>query len=120
MTLPAPQRSDILRFSAKVIHVPPPRGSGLILPCWIWTGAKSRGAGNKDWYGSFWFSGKVIRAHRFSAFAFLGRLVARGNQWDHLCERSLCTCPWHLEEVSGSINSHRRWYGRGLDLHPDP
>lgn len=40
--------------------------------CLLFNGAKSRGKGNKAWYGSFWTCGKSVRAHKFFAVAILG------------------------------------------------
>ena len=38
--------ADIARFMVNVDKLP--------CGCWFWQGGRSRGAGNKKWYGSFW------------------------------------------------------------------
>ena len=35
--------------------------------CWYWMGARSRGKGNRKWYGTFRHNGECIRAHRFAS-----------------------------------------------------
>lgn len=62
MTVPLRyDQSDITRFLSFVDVLP--------CGCWFWTGGRSRGRGNKKWYGSFWVKGRTVRAHRFSAVA---------------------------------------------------
>jgi hypothetical protein len=73
--------------------------------CWFWTGARSRGKGNKKWYGTFWFRGKSIRAHRFSADHIGGhRPLTPGHHRSHTCDFSLCVCPDHLKHKSYIMN----------------
>lgn len=76
--------------------------------CWFWTGGRSRGRGRK-WYGSFWFRGKTIRAHRF-ACDFLGQFepMPAGQHRDHTCVFSMCVNPEHLEVVSPKVNQERK------------
>lgn len=82
-----------------------------VLPngCHFWTGARSRGKGNKKWYGSFWYRGKTIRAHRFAADA-IGKLgpLPPGHHRDHTCCFSLCVNPEHLEHVTHEVNQQRK------------
>ena len=65
--------------------------------CRIWCGAKSRGQGNSQWYGSFWLpgyngkKGKSVRAHKFAAVAILGLRPGPGEHLDHACKTTLCT-----------------------------
>jgi hypothetical protein len=72
---------DILRFLGKVQRV----GS-----CLLWAGARSRGHGNSQWYGSFWSHGKTVRAHKFSGVAILGLRPGDGEDIDHRCHHSDC------------------------------
>lgn len=83
--------------------------------CWFWTGGRSRGKGNKKWYGSFWFRGKTIRAHRFSA-DYIGKFepLPKGKHRDHLCVFSMCVNPEHLEHTTSSENQERKVERRGL------
>lgn len=76
--------------------------------CWEWTGAKSRGAGNVKWYGSFRFNGKVIRAHRFSAEVIAGKICPEGYHRDHTCNFSLCVNYEHIEIVTHEENERRK------------
>jgi hypothetical protein len=77
--------------------------------CWFWTGGRSRGKGNKKWYGSFWFRGKTIRAHRFSC-DYLGKFepLPPGQHRDHTCVFSLCVNFDHLEKVTPKENNDRK------------
>jgi len=50
--------ADIKRFMSKVDKLP----NG----CWFWTGGRSRGKGNRKWYGSFHLGKRTVRAHRFA------------------------------------------------------
>jgi len=77
--------------------------------CWFWTGGRSRGKGNKKWYGSFWFRGKTIRAHRFAA-DHIGKFepLPKGKHRDHLCVFSMCVNPEHLEHTSSAENQERK------------
>lgn len=59
--------------------------------CRMWRGAKSRGQGNSQWYGSFHTQGKTVRAHKFAAVAILGLRPQRGQHVDHACDDTLCT-----------------------------
>ena len=82
-----------------------------ILPngCWFWGGARSRGAGNKKWYGSFKLGNKTIRAHRFSCEA-LGGLgpLPPGYHRDHKCVFSLCVNPSHLQYLTHAENEQAK------------
>lgn len=63
---------------------------GRASPCQQWRGAKSRGQGNSQWYGSFYTKGKTVRAHKFSAVAILGLRPLPGHELDHDCFDTLC------------------------------
>jgi HNH endonuclease len=88
--------------------------------CWIWTGGRSRGKGNKKWYGSFWAEGKTWRAHIWSA-RFLGglRALKRGEHYDHTCNNSLCVNYHHLEIVTNQENTRRKVERRNEHLCRD-
>jgi len=66
--------------------------------CWEWKGGLQ---GPR--YGSFWFNGKQIRAHRFAYELFKGE-IPNGLQIDHLCRNRACVNPEHLEIVSCKEN----------------
>lgn len=103
---------DIERFMTFVVKLP----GVLILPdgtrtsaCWPWMGARSRGRGNKQWYGSFRVGKRVVRAHRFSCEAIKGLPCPPGCDRDHLCNFTLCVNPEHIEVVLKQINQERRF-----------
>lgn len=84
--------------------------------CWLWTGAMQ---GND--YGSFWLLGHLRNAHRVSLTWADGSALDRPEQADHLCRRSSCVRPTHLEWVSRSENVRRgvvsaRRRRRALDI----
>lgn len=93
--------ADIARFRRYVDVLP--------CGCHFWTGARSRGRGNRKWYGSFWVGGRVVRAHRFAA-EVLGGLppLPPGHDRDHTCCFSLCVNPEHLEHVTKVENQRRK------------
>lgn len=76
--------------------------------CWFWTGARSRGKGNKKWYGSFRYKGKSIRAHRFACDVIGGKLCPPGWHRDHLCVFSLCVNPDHLNPMPREKNQEHK------------
>lgn len=78
--------------------------------CWYWTGARSRGAGNKKWYGSFRDGSKVVRAHRFASEALGGQHCPKGHHRDHKCRFSMCVNPDHIEVVSREENQKRKMF----------
>ncbi len=92
--------ADIVRFM-KMVDVLP---NG----CWYWQGARSRGKGNKKWYGSFRVGGKVVRAHRFAAEVLGGKFCPNGSHRDHTCSFSMCVNPAHIEIVSHKENQRRK------------
>lgn len=107
-----PLWGDVSRFAKKVEL----QGGPLADPCWLWRGARSRGQGNIQWYGSFSCGGAVVRAHKWS-FVNIGRgLLLPGQHLDHLCVRSLCVCPRHLEAVTREENQARK-SGRNCELY---
>lgn len=80
--------------------------------CHFWAGARSRGKGNRKWYGSFWYRGKMIRAHKFAHDHIGGKVCPPGHHRDHTCEFSLCVNEAHLEAVTHAVNQDRKVNGR--------
>lgn len=76
-----------------------------VLPngCHFWTGARSRGKGNKKWYGSFKYKGQSIRAHRFACDVIGGKVCPPGWHRDH-CVFSLCVNPEHINPMPREKN----------------
>lgn len=97
---------DIRRFLQKTKQVG---------KCLIWQGAKSRGTGNVQWYGSFYTQGKTVRAHKFYAVAVLGLRPGPEDELDHECNDTLCV---HVRILSKAENRDRirRPTKRILDL----
>lgn len=93
--------ADVRRFMSYVEKLP----SG----CWFWTGARSRGKGNKKWYGSFRLGRRTIRAHRFSCEA-IGKMgpLPEGHDREHACVFSLCVNPGCIEYVTKQVNHERK------------
>lgn len=100
MTLQATQ-ADIDRFFKYVEKLP----NG----CWFWNGARSRGKGNKKWYGSFRLGKRTVRAHRFSC-EVIGKMgpLPDGHDRDHECCFSLCVNLEHISYVPKEVNQQRR------------
>ena len=94
-------QADIDRFMSFVDKLP----SG----CWFWQGARSRGKGNRKWYGTFKVKGRAVRAHRFSDEVIAGRgPLPKGHHRDHKCEFSLCVNPDCLERTTHEENQERK------------
>lgn len=91
---------DIKRFFKYVDKLP----NG----CWFWTGARSRGKGNRKWYGSFRLGGRTVRAHRFAVEVLGGRECPADHHRDHECCFSLCVNPDHIEVVHRTVNQERK------------
>jgi hypothetical protein len=73
-------------------------------PCWVWTGAKSKGG-----YGQIRTKGVLDYAHRISYEMVHGPLPKgeRDHHVDHLCRNPACCNPGHLEYVTASENVRR-------------
>lgn len=67
--------------------------------CVLWTGATD-GDGR---YGSFYYEGRVRRAHRVAYVMFVGP-IPEGLDLDHLCRVTQCVNPAHMEPVSHGEN----------------
>lgn len=93
---------DVARFMALVDKLP----SG----CWYWMGARSRGKGNKKWYGSFRYNGRTVRAHVFSCDELGARgPVPPGYERSHSCHFSMCVNPDHVVPKPREVNCEERW-----------
>ena len=71
--------------------------------CWIWQKCL-----NKKGYGKMWYNGRNHLAHRIS-FAIFNGPIPEGLTLDHNCLNRACCNPDHLELISTSENSKRRW-----------
>jgi hypothetical protein len=111
-------QADIDRFFKYVEKLP----GRLILPdgretsaCHVWTGARSRGRGNKKWYGSFRLGKTSVRAHRFSCEVIGKKECPPEHDRDHLCCFTLCVNDEHLEIVPKRVNHDRRMERRAME-----
>lgn len=112
MTLLSATPAEIKRFMSFVEILP----NG----CWFWTGARSRGKGNKKWYGTFWWNAQKgsVRAHRFVCEQIKGEPLPDNHHRDHVCRFSLCVNPEHLEVLHKDENQRRRHSpGPRMTLH---
>ncbi len=91
---------DIARFH-KLVEVLP-------CGCWYWLGARSRGQGNRKFYGTFKVNGVAIRAHRFASEALGGQKLPPGHHRDYTCNFSMCVNPNHIEVVTHEENQKRK------------
>lgn len=89
---------DVERFLSFVEPLP----SG----CLYWTGARSRGSGNRKWYSSFWVPSlqTTVRGHRFSSEVFNCEECPPGYHRDHECCFSMCVHPDHIKVVTKERN----------------
>ena len=69
--------------------------------CLEWIGAK-----DKDGYGLFKLSGRMVRAHRYAYEQAKGP-IPPDLELDHLCRNHCCVEPAHLEAVTSRENSRR-------------
>ncbi len=68
--------------------------------CWEWLGCCAMG------YGSFWFNGRYMKAHRYAYETLIGE-VPIGLELDHLCRNRRCVNPNHMEPVTRGENIRR-------------
>lgn len=69
--------------------------------CWIWTAAVGTHG-----YGAVWIDGATTVAHR-AVYEFLVGPIPEGLTLDHVCRRTLCVNPDHLDPVSHRTNCLR-------------
>ena len=69
--------------------------------CWLW-----RGSRRPNGYGRFKFHNTLYSAHRFSYELLVGRIPS-GLVIDHLCRRTDCVNPSHMETVTMGENTRR-------------
>lgn len=81
------------RWAAKV-SVDPESG------CWLWTSYR-----NRKGYGRVSLDGRIVKAHRVSLVAHLGRDITPGWTLEHLCAVKACVYPEHLAEMTSAENS---------------
>ena len=81
---------------------------GFVMPmrcgCWLWTGPRSRGKGNRAWYGTFSPSKRGVRAHIWAHDVLAGKHHRKGWHRDHICGNTLCVNPLHIVSISRSDN----------------
>lgn len=76
---------------------------GLTSTCWVYQGHLLKG------YGQLHVQGKTGYTHQVAYLELIGEMPA-GLEPDHLCGRSACWNPWHLDPVTHSENVRRsRW-----------
>jgi hypothetical protein len=69
--------------------------------CWDWKACM-----HHTGYGSVKYRGKNQPAHRVLYLLLVGPVPA-GLQLDHLCRRTSCVNPMHMEPVTGRVNTMR-------------
>jgi hypothetical protein len=75
--------TDLDRFFSKVEITP---------SCWIWKACKTI-----DGYGTFWFDGKMVRAHKF-IYEYINGKILKGLEVRHKeCHNPSCVNPDHLD-----------------------
>lgn len=76
--------------------------------CWFWSGARSRGKGNRKWYGSFRVGRRVVRAHVYSCDVIKKVECPPDHERDHNCVFTLCVNPEHLDIIPREEHRERK------------
>jgi hypothetical protein len=97
-------------FWAKVSVQAAPAHNANLGRCWLWTGSRTRKAD----YGYYGVGRKIHLAHVVAYETLVGP-VPDGLQLDHLCRRTNCVRPGHLEPVTSQENNRRSREARGID-----
>jgi hypothetical protein len=72
--------------------------------CWLWKGPTREANGSI--YGRARWNGRMQQAHRVF-YELANNPIPEGFQCDHLCGRTLCVNPDHIEVVTGRENTLR-------------
>lgn len=91
----------LARFEAKYVVATEPHPT-LGTPCWLWTGALSRG-GYAKFYEPTSAGPRNVYGHRWSYERAVGP-VPTGLELDHLCRVRRCVNPLHVEPVTHRVN----------------
>lgn len=90
--------SDTGRFWSRVVEDP----SG----CWLWTGGRNH-LGYGHFYGQIAGGKKAGRGAHRVAYEMLREEIEAGFHIDHLCCNRSCVNPWHMEQVTPTLNMQR-------------
>lgn len=88
------------RIATKLQPTPPPKALGLSDPCLIWTGSTD------GRYGTVHYNGRSRKVH-VVVYEIIVAEVPAGQELDHLCRRTLCARPTHVEPVTHRVNLSR-------------
>lgn len=96
------------RVRTKVRMEPPPAdpcAQPVVGPCWAWTGPLTKKGYVDIRFGAEEGHGRWL-LHRWTYTYFIGPIPS-GLQIDHLCRRTSCCNPLHLEAVTPKVNQER-------------
>ena len=91
---------DLIRIFSKIVIIEELHHDNI--PCWIWSGNRTRDCG----YGHVGFKPRTQKIHRLM-FAWTTHSIPIGREHgeiDHLCKRTACCNPVHLEFVDARTN----------------
>lgn len=74
--------------------------------CCLWLGAND-GKKNGRVHGVIKINGRKVYIHRHALAKFLGVDIDTFLHVDHICRNSTCFNPYHLEDTTPQINTHR-------------